>query len=389
MTENDESTTATPPAMTVATGRRTEPEYRALNPAYPRAWWMIAWSGDVKGTRAVPHKVLERDLVLWRDQSGVLHCQAAHCSHLGAHLGHGGEVVGNTLRCPFHGWCYDATGKVDRCPGPFTVREGVRQATYRIVERYGVVFLWNGAGEPDFDFPDILGEAGFAEEDVVFARHRWYVPFPAKWFVENDCDGMHFAVAHDTAEWGETLVESESDTVMRLRNVLHGRVPWLGWNNIRRRVLRGEPANLLTPVNSDILCTSWGGVLNLIRFAGRPGILGNMIACWTPIDANSHYTQEITLLPKVRVPVLGRAIERAAGFGLGLAAWTTLVQDAGLMMYRREPANPPYTSADKAMIAYRRFWDSRIVTDEPLSGDGVRNNGVRAGIRQKEKERHD
>ena len=39
-------------------------------------------------------------------------------------------------------------------------------------------------------------------------------------------------------------------------------------------------------------------------FADRPGILGNIIASWTPIDEHSHYVLDITLIPRLRVPVV-------------------------------------------------------------------------------------
>jgi nitrite reductase/ring-hydroxylating ferredoxin subunit len=359
--------------------------YAALNPQYPRAWWTIGWSGDVKPGRVVALKILERDLVLWRDSSGTLHCQAGHCPHLGAHIGYGGSVVGDTVRCPFHGWCYDGDGKLAAQPGHDRLRDGVCLPTFRVVERYGAVFAWNGAGEPDFEFPDILAEAGFAEEDVVFAHHRWYLPFPAKWFGENLCDGMHFAVAHDTAEWGETLIESESPTMMRMRNAIYNRPPWLGWANLKKRFRRGEMVNLLTPVTNDILSTCWGGPLHLVRFADRPNILGNIIACWTPVDAHSHLVLDLTLIPKMRIPVAGPMIEKTVGFAAGLGNWSTAIQDAGLMMHRAEQPNPAYHVRDRGLVTFRRFWDSRIVGDHPLAGDNRRSNGARAGIRVKDR----
>ena len=359
--------------------------YDALNPQYTRAWWTIGWSGDVKPGRVVPLKILERDLVLWRDSSGTLHCQAGHCPHLGAHIGYGGSVVGDTVRCPFHGWCYDGDGKLAAQPGHDRLRDGVCLPTFRVVERYGAVFAWNGAGEPDFEFPDILAEAGFADEDVVFAHHRWYLPVPAKWFGENLCDGMHFAVAHDTAEWGETLIESESPTMMRMRNAIYNRPPWLGWENLKKRFRRGEMVNLLTPVTNDILSTCWGGPLHLVRFADRPNILGNIIACWTPVDADSHLVLDLTLIPKMRIPVAGPMIEKTVGFAAGLGNWSTAIQDAGLMMHRAEQPNPAYHVRDRGLVTFRRFWDSRIVGDHPLAGDNRRSNGARAGIRVKDR----
>jgi phenylpropionate dioxygenase-like ring-hydroxylating dioxygenase large terminal subunit len=35
--------------------------------------------------------------VAYRDESGELHVLEAHCKHLGAHIGHGGKVVGDCV----------------------------------------------------------------------------------------------------------------------------------------------------------------------------------------------------------------------------------------------------------------------------------------------------
>jgi nitrite reductase/ring-hydroxylating ferredoxin subunit len=50
------------------------------------------------------------ELVLFRTRSGQACAVDPHCPHLGAHLGHGGCVEGELLRCPFHGFRYDAQG---------------------------------------------------------------------------------------------------------------------------------------------------------------------------------------------------------------------------------------------------------------------------------------
>jgi hypothetical protein len=90
---------------------------------------------------------------------------------------------------------------------------------------------------------------------------------------------------------------------------------------------------------------------------------------------------DITLAPRIRIPIIGRQVERLIGVVAGLGNWSTAIQDAGLMMHRKEPENPPYTREDKGLIQFRRFWDSRIDSSRQLAGDNLRSNGVRAGIR--------
>jgi len=46
-------------------------------------------------------------LVVWRGESGKVYVADAYCPHLGAHLGVGGEVAGECIKCPFHGWAFE------------------------------------------------------------------------------------------------------------------------------------------------------------------------------------------------------------------------------------------------------------------------------------------
>ncbi|WP_425436809.1 Rieske 2Fe-2S domain-containing protein [Mycobacterium rhizamassiliense] len=39
---------------------------------------------------------------MYRTKSGLARAIEAYCPHLGAHLGHGGKVLGDELHCPFH-----------------------------------------------------------------------------------------------------------------------------------------------------------------------------------------------------------------------------------------------------------------------------------------------
>ena len=66
-------------------------------------WFMIGWSAEFGDRSVRPLRFFGEDLVAYRDESGALHVLEAHCRHLGAHIGHGGKVVGECVECPFHG----------------------------------------------------------------------------------------------------------------------------------------------------------------------------------------------------------------------------------------------------------------------------------------------
>ena len=56
----------------------------------------------------------------------------AFCPHMGAHLGFGGEVVGNSIKCPFHGWSFDREGKCQRIPYTSRLTEEVREGVRKV-----------------------------------------------------------------------------------------------------------------------------------------------------------------------------------------------------------------------------------------------------------------
>ena len=80
-----------------------------LFPGYPRGWFVIGVSKELEPGDVRPIRYFGRELVLYRTESGMAIVHDAFCPHLGAHLGYGGKVVGETIQCPFHAWRFDAS----------------------------------------------------------------------------------------------------------------------------------------------------------------------------------------------------------------------------------------------------------------------------------------
>jgi phthalate 4,5-dioxygenase oxygenase subunit len=95
-------------------------------------------------------RILGQDLVLFKDARGQWGLLDRDCPHRGADLSFG-RNEGDGLRCPFHGWKFDVTGRCLGTPAEPTgskLCERVRQRSYPVLEKSGILFGWFGEGEP-------------------------------------------------------------------------------------------------------------------------------------------------------------------------------------------------------------------------------------------------
>jgi phthalate 4,5-dioxygenase len=98
-------------------------------------------------------RVLGQDLVLFKDASGEFGLLDRDCPHRGADLSFGrreDSSRGGGLRCPFHGWKFAPNGQCLETPAeppqPAGSRlcERIRQRSYPLVEKAGILFGWFG-----------------------------------------------------------------------------------------------------------------------------------------------------------------------------------------------------------------------------------------------------
>ena len=112
-------------------------------------WQPIALHEELDGPRPVRAvRVLGQDLVLFRDEIGRLGLLDRDCPHRNADLAFGRPENGG-LRCLFHGWLFDTSGKCLETPGEpagSKLCDRVRQKSYPVVERGGIIFGYLGQG---------------------------------------------------------------------------------------------------------------------------------------------------------------------------------------------------------------------------------------------------
>jgi len=170
-------------------------------------WYAILDAREVPRGRPVGVTRFSEKLVLWRDGQGRVCCLADRCCHRGAALSCG-EVADGQVRCPFHGFQYDASGRVTLIPanGRSTpVPAGFQVRAYAVREAWGFVWIWYGdaaeaPGEVPF-FEDL--KTGFSYSQLA---ETWDVHYTRA--IENQLDVVHLPFVHRTTigRGGKSLV---------------------------------------------------------------------------------------------------------------------------------------------------------------------------------------
>ncbi|QXI32365.1 Rieske 2Fe-2S domain-containing protein [Pseudomonas promysalinigenes] len=172
--------------------------------ASPRGWYAVAWVEDLALASVRPARLCDRDIVVVRTESGEVAVYDAHCPHLGAHLGYGGIVEGEHLRCPFHGWEYDGHGRCSKIPFVDTpMKVGLRQ--WPTVVRGGMLQAWH---DPN-DQPALWTPVEIEQDGWTAPIHRedcyWNLRAHVQDIAENGIDVAHFTTVHGAQAVGDLL----------------------------------------------------------------------------------------------------------------------------------------------------------------------------------------
>jgi phenylpropionate dioxygenase-like ring-hydroxylating dioxygenase large terminal subunit len=169
-----------------------------------RYWHPVGLASDASATpRQV--RVLGEDLILFRDMAGQPGLLYPRCAHRGTSLYYG-RVEERGIRCCYHGWLYDVTGRCleQPCePNGGDKRGNIRQPWYPVEERYGLVFAYLGPPEkkpllPRYDALDELGAGETLEADDSSIGSGGPAIVPCNWLqhFENVMDPYHVPILH-------------------------------------------------------------------------------------------------------------------------------------------------------------------------------------------------
>ncbi len=164
-------------------------------------WYAVELSHDV-GTTPKTLRLLGKDYVLYRGATGQILALDNHCAHRGASLALG-WTEGDCIRCPYHGWRYEADGQCNHIPAdaPDTpIPKRARVQSYPVQEKYGLVWLFIGSPDlPEDRRPPIPAFPSFetAARPATYSRHDFDAHFTRT--MENGIDTSHALFMHKGA----------------------------------------------------------------------------------------------------------------------------------------------------------------------------------------------
>ncbi len=173
--------------------------FTSIGPGTPmgavlRRYWHPVGCSEFVTSKPKRVKVLGEELVLYRGASGETVLMQLRCAHRSLALDHG-RVEGDCLRCPYHGWLYDATGQCLEQPAEpkgSSFKEKIKLKAYKTQELSGLVFAYMGP-EPAPLLPlfDVLNmKDGVKDIQVQHIQVNWFN------HVENIVDISHLAWLH-------------------------------------------------------------------------------------------------------------------------------------------------------------------------------------------------
>jgi phenylpropionate dioxygenase-like ring-hydroxylating dioxygenase large terminal subunit len=170
--------------------------------SFPNGWYAVAKMSELPPGKVLPLKLLGRDLVAFRTESGAVSVLDAHCPHQGAHLGHGGIIKGETIECPFHKWCFDGGGKCQKIPYSKTIPRTKKAEihAYPTVERLGQILIYCASDNsaPSWEIPDFGNEVeGNWTEPTYSVMH---IKTHLQELAENGFDVPHFEPVHGSED---------------------------------------------------------------------------------------------------------------------------------------------------------------------------------------------
>jgi 3-ketosteroid 9alpha-monooxygenase subunit A len=298
----------------------------------PFGWFAVAKSDELAKGEVKTIQSFDTEFAVWRGEDGVARAVDGHCPHLGAHLGYGGTVIGNDLRCGFHHWKFRGDGSVAEIPYSKLVPPKLQKpckTAWPIFEDWGIIFAWY---HPHKEAPLWALEpvTEIADEGWIPVQFNdWIIDVHVQELTENGADTAHFRAVHDT----------RSPPVPEFK--LEG---WMRTSSVSTKM--PTPRGI---IDGKISVRAPGPGLSFTRFHGIADML--MLQMQTPLDTERTHLRHLYFVP----PQIEES-KQGATRALLRETPRQLEQDIPHWMHKKYLRQPTLVEGDGPILAYREWY---------------------------------
>lgn len=308
--------------------------------SFPNGWFRVAYSDELPPKKVMPLHYFGKDLVLFRTSDGKAQVWDAHCPHLGAHLGYGGKVEGDTIQCPFHGWSFNQDGTCAHIPYASKIPPKAQIRSWPVCEVNGLIAVYHHAqGEPPTgkmpEFPRWTKEGW-----TSFKRRRWKIRTHPQEMCENAMDTAHMLFLHKETFRAVKDASSEIDGPVFIRRMFPKyHLPFAGKLGI-------EGEGFLEITCYGLGCQVGYSSMNLM---GEFSALS--IFLLTPIDREYLDVHFVFSMKKLFNPLATFALEKKTVAEVS----ANLEQDIPIWENKVYRSHPLLSEGDGPILQYRRW----------------------------------
>ena len=322
-------------------------------------WYVSARSKDV-GRTPLARRVLGEDIVLYRTEDGGVVALRDRCPHRLAPLSMG-ELIGDEIRCRYHGFRFNGDGKCVAIPGETVVPPTMRVDAFPSVERHQMVWTW--MGNKDAADPTLIPEWPWLERpDFAHFHFDFTIDVPMMAIVDNLLDLSHVHFLHKLLGADNMIHDSDRMQVWRKGDGVY-------WSRKLRKGSRVKPGTYLEVGGAYLLpsiCLTNTTLHDEKNDEVLPETMTRILHCLTPQDGDST-----RYLPIRSWNVLTRPREIAE---LEHRTIFTVQEDKEMLEAQhrvrlRSPKSPErLIRSDAASVDARRMFDEALRQSTPQAG---------------------
>jgi len=275
---------------------------------HPDYWYPLAWSREVKRGKTHAVRFAGDPIVLARSEAGKVFALEDRCAHRQVPLS-GGVVDGEAIRCGYHGWTYDCSGKCIDVPylGRERLPNGVR--AYPCRESEGLIFVFPGDATlaESTPLPPLGSVADKAYKTRRFGREV----------------GCHYSFMHENLmDMNHQFLHRKQMGKMRARSLGRRRGDdWVevdytfsreeGQQPIGEALVFGQSRNKTKVEHKDVMTIRTQYPYQTLRIRTSEGTLVmDLWICYIPLDREQRTNRTFGLL-SVKRPKIGALLDIA------------------------------------------------------------------------------